>query len=422
MREILIIADDLTGALDTGIQFGAGKISIQIGPEGFRKWKETAADMPVCIVDAETRHMKPEDAYRTVYNLAAQAREAGIQYVYKKTDSALRGNVGSELSAVLEAYGAPRLFFAPAFPKMRRITRGGVHYIDGCPVADSVFGQDPYEPVQASRVEQILQRGCCNVPVHAISAQTEELPEGILAYDCATDEEMARIAGQVLDQPGPHLLAGCAGFAAALSNCLGLAGQRVERPPFSLPLSVICGSKNPVTVGQVEAVQQRGAVRIPMAVAEKLDSAWMDTPAGRQRLLHWKEQLEGSGCSILESFSDLEGEDLQASAQAAGMEKEAVRLRIASAMGETLKRLLELGLERTLLITGGDTLLAFLKQAVPNRLSPVCEVVPGVVCLRMEYGGKTYLLLTKSGGFGDRQLMEKLWDIVGQSAENGVSR
>ena len=97
VTQILVISDDLTGALDTGIQFCAGEAVVRVGTD----LGETEAQ--VLIVDAETRHLSARDAWRVVYHLARQARERGIPYVYKKTDSALRGNVGAELRAVLEA-------------------------------------------------------------------------------------------------------------------------------------------------------------------------------------------------------------------------------------------------------------------------------------------------------------------------------
>ena len=69
---------------------------------------------------------------------------------YKKTDSALRGNIGAELSAALDGSGAGVLSFLPAFPRMNRTTAAGIHYIDGIPAAKSVFGQDPFNPVKES--------------------------------------------------------------------------------------------------------------------------------------------------------------------------------------------------------------------------------------------------------------------------------
>ena len=156
MTRLLIIADDFTGALDTGVQFAARGAKTCVATDPGYDFSQAGADIQVMVLDAETRHLTPEAAYKTVFRAVKDALAAGFRYIYKKTDSALRGNVGAELTAVLDAAGADRLAFLPALPKMGRITRNGVHYIDGVPVADSVFGQDPFEPVTASSLEEII--------------------------------------------------------------------------------------------------------------------------------------------------------------------------------------------------------------------------------------------------------------------------
>ena len=72
--------------------------------------------------------------------------------------------MGSELAAVLKATGGQRLHFLPAFPQIGRTTRQGIQYVDGLPVEKSVFGKDPFEPVQHSYLPQII-REQSDVPV-----------------------------------------------------------------------------------------------------------------------------------------------------------------------------------------------------------------------------------------------------------------
>ena len=48
---------------------------------------------------------------------------------------------------------------------MNRITRNGIHYIDGVPVHESVFGKDPFEPVADSYIPEILKG---DVPVTVV--------------------------------------------------------------------------------------------------------------------------------------------------------------------------------------------------------------------------------------------------------------
>lgn len=165
MISLLMIADDFTGALDTGVQFAASGVEtrVVVGMDGVLSLP--APEVRVLVVDAETRHMAPEAACAVVESLTRQAVDLGVQYIYKKTDSALRGNIGAELTALLRASGEKRLPFLPAYPQVGRTTVGGVHLVNGVPVAESVFGQDPFEPVRHSSVAELIAEQS-GVPVH----------------------------------------------------------------------------------------------------------------------------------------------------------------------------------------------------------------------------------------------------------------
>ena len=169
MDRLLIVADDITGALDTGVQLSANGASTLVVTDPDIDMAELA-NVEVLVVDTETRHVPAAEAYETVRRTVQAAKAAGFGYVYKKTDSALRGNIGAELAGLLDGAGAESMFFLPAFPQIGRVTRDGVQYIDGVPVAESVFGKDPFEPVTASSVADIIgQQTDIPVTVPAVS-------------------------------------------------------------------------------------------------------------------------------------------------------------------------------------------------------------------------------------------------------------
>ena len=249
---LLIIADDFTGALDTGVQFAAHgiKTRVVVGADAAL----THQDADVLVVDTETRHLPAAQAYAAVAGLVQRAKEAGVTYLYKKTDSALRGNVGAELAALLENSGSRRLAFLPAFPQMDRVTKNGVQYIGGVPVTESPFGVDPFEPVRHAAVTDLLaeQTDLSAVSFPALPADGRiPTEEGILVFDAATVEEL-RSTGCALVNNGLHVLAGCAGFGAVLPELLGLSGTDVACPELDPRLLVICGSVNAITLAQME--------------------------------------------------------------------------------------------------------------------------------------------------------------------------
>ena len=218
---LLIVADDFTGGLDTGVQFARQGVATRIvlNPDDTGDWTRTDAQVLVAVT--ESRHLPPEAAYAVVSRVVAEARRAGISCVYKKTDSALRGNIGAELSAALAASGADMLPFLPAFPRMRRVTVGGRHTIDGVPVSESVFGRDPFNPVPDSDVRRLIAMQT-DAPVWNAAPDTLAAGRGICVVDAESDDDLERAGMRLMELGALTVSAGCAGFAAFLPSLLHL--------------------------------------------------------------------------------------------------------------------------------------------------------------------------------------------------------
>lgn len=407
MIQLLVIADDFTGALDTGIQFRAKNTRVLIGPDSWKDMAALAGSAQVLIADAETRHMAPEEAAQTVSSFVKEAVRLGIPRVYKKTDSALRGNVGAELAAALEASGLKRLHFVPAFPSMGRTTVGGIHRIDGVPVAESAFRDDPFNPVTCSSVADIL-KSQTEVPVTLVEKGGVGADAGILVYDAETDEDLQRIARTLAGDAELHLLAGCAGFASVLPELLDL--EQEEEPSFRRGegFFFLCGSVNRATVRQVEYAAERGFRVLSLSNSQKLNPAWSDGGIGNQALSQLFFHIPERYPVIVESFSDREAVPFRDFAAERGFDAERIRVSVSDSMGRLLKALLDLGLRRTFMVTGGDTLLAFMRAIGSAQLEPVTELLPGVVLSRVRYRGDVLQIISKSGGFGDQKLLTEL--------------
>lgn len=410
MVKLLIISDDFTGALDTGVQFAARGAETRVVTDPAYEYAQTDAEVLVMV--AETRHLSPEQAYDVVFRAAQTAWEAGVPYIYKKTDSALRGNIGSELSAVMDACGIKAMPFLPAFPKMNRVTVEGVHYVEGVPVAQSVFGKDPFEPVTDSAVAAIIARqSAAPVVIHSAADPVAWTSPGIQVYDAETDGDLTRIARE-LGREGLRVSAGCAGFATALADLLELDGQTPQMPLLPERFFVACGSMNPVTLRQMRRAEQSGFAHIHLEPVQKLEPGWLESGDCARKIRIWLDQLRASGRCVLDVNDPLGVDDTERYARAHGLTTEDMRVRISTQLAQLMKRLLDGGLEATILCTGGDTLLALMRAVDVAELTPIRELATGTVLTQFIYKDKPYYMMSKSGGFGTPDLFCELAELV----------
>lgn len=401
MIKILIIADDFTGALDTGVKFAEAGAKTKV----MTKWDESFVNDPseVLVLCVPTRHDNPLDAYRRVRKVVEIA-DGKVGCIFKKTDSALRGNIGAELTAVVEGSKANNLYFIPALPSMNRFTQGGVHYIDGVVVRDSVFGRDPFEPVTESYIPELMRKQC-STRIKSIWAEDaiRETPHcdknAILVYDCESAADMEAEVATLCRDGVPPLLAGCSGLAQVLSSYLGLE-KNIEAPKKAGTLVVVCGSVNPISSKQMKYAEENGFSRIHLTGAQLLDDETKFGPMA-QGLVMISEAGNGlvidtlnAKKGLLEDMSDEEREEL--------------RSRISGRAGMLIRDMCDAGLDSRLMIVGGDTLLAFANAINCNEYYPICEVEPGVVLFTVSYNGNDYEIISKSGGFGDEDLLVKI--------------
>lgn len=409
MVKLLVLADDFTGSLDTGVQFRAKGTRIRFGSPNHRYFDHLEEDVQVLIVDTESRHLPPHEAAALVRQVVSDAVAAGVRYIYKKTDSGLRGNIGAELGAALEASGKPVLHFIPAYPQIGRTTKNGIHYIKGIPVGESVFARDPFNPVLHSAVPEVIAEQCDA----AVTTAGEPFPvKGIAVHDAENEADLTAIAAKLKQEDSLSLLAGCAGFASVLPRLLELEPAEDTPPAFFPRLLTVCGSINPITLEQLEAAEAEGVPHIRLTSRQKLEENWLDTPEGQDTLRQWVQIIASHPSTVVNCDGTADPEALEALRRELGLSFEQMRCRIAETMGSILKALLDAGTEATLLVTGGDTLLAAMNRLGQEELIPIREITPGVVLSRIRYSGKEYNLLSKSGGFGTKDLLAQLAGII----------
>lgn len=408
MIRLLIIADDFTGTLDTAAQFSTFDVRTNVAL--FDNLTDEDFSTDILVVDTETRHMSYSDAKRIVSDLVCRAVSFGFEYIYKKTDSALRGNVEAELEAVLHASGLKRLHFIPAYPQTGRTTLNGIQYINGVPVAESEFRNDPVNPVTESCIPRLLKKHT-HIPVTLITSNTpvldqpDSLPDGILVYDADNPQRMENIAEHLIGHK-ERLIAGCAGMAGALPEAFGMQMRQKISLVINKPILVVCGSANPVSAKQCEQAEKSGVPRFCLSPQAKADDQWPDSPDADALL----EKVARACVSEKMAIVDVNGERLNDAvlAETYDISVENLPTRICSNLGRFVKRLADYDVDCLIFIMGGDSLLGLARWMKMSDLTVLGQIAPGVVLSRFSYRGKSRYLLSKSGAFGEPDLFLKV--------------
>lgn len=410
MIKLLIISDDFTGALDTGVQLSAGGAATYVTLDSEFNMSDFAQDIDVLVINTETRHSDQEQAYKKVFSITKRALNAGIPYIYKKTDSVLRGNIGAEIAAVLNASGYKQIHFIPAYPEMGRITKNGVHYADGVPIAESIFGNDPFDPVLYSDIPSIISSQT-SIPTYVMNQSDDEEwknMKGIVIHDSHTSKDMEKIAHTLMTGKTSCLLAGCAGFAALLPKMLGTQSRKPVIPVLSPHMFIACASIHPVSLAQCEDASQKGVPQYFLSPKEKLDRSWIGEESANALINKVLLTCEESPVVILNANGPGEPEATYQYAKENGITQEQIRTNIVSAMGYMIEALLDKDMKATAFLMGGDLLYQFAKQTGMKAISPICELEKGVVLSEALYKGRNIKLISKSGGFGQESLFTDL--------------
>lgn len=427
MVNLFIIADDLTGALDTGIQFAHCSLKTKIITNiEFSKSLFTESDIEVIVVDTESRHLSPAKSYRIIYELAKLATEAGVKYLYKKTDSGLRGNIGSELAAALAASKANFLAFIPALPFMNRVTLHGQQYIDGVPVHKSVFGRDPYNPVKSSDVKDLFNEiSYPTVLYEKGSNYRSDFQEPTIGiFDAQTNNDLKYIGDYLKHTDQLKVIAGSTGFAAVLPELMGVNDIATEIPKLKGTLLVICGSMNPITREQIEYGEAMGFTRIVLSSEQLFEDDFFTSDQGEQWLRNLHEMLSRQRVVMIDtgiSQPDIAIQYMQVN----NIDMEEARTKISCALGRLLARFYESkrAFDTTTMIIGGDTLRGYIEIVDSNEINLICEIALGTVLSQVNVYGSYAQIISKSGGFGTKELIVEIANkIIGDeiTADNGT--
>jgi len=209
MPQILVIADDFTGAAEIGgishlFGLSVKVLSDQIRSENYRE--------EVLVIDTNTRRLSPEAAFQKISAILTGIDLSFFDLIYKKVDSVIRGPIESEIMAILSATGFTKAVLMPANPSRGRTIRDGMYFIDNIPISNTDFIHDPEYPRTSDEVADLIVDATKNLYVG--EPGTADEIHKIIVPDVSSQEHFRSVIKLFSDKK--YLPAGGADFFRSL--------------------------------------------------------------------------------------------------------------------------------------------------------------------------------------------------------------
>ncbi|GAB3277038.1 D-threonate kinase [Larkinella harenae] len=370
---IAVIADDFTGAAEIG---GVGLRN------GFRVVIDTKVDAGVktdiLVIATDTRSQTPDDASTVIETITRKLLTLQPDFVYKKIDSILRGNVGKELLAQMQVSEKKRALLIPANPVLKRTIENGIYYYDGMPLNEFSFTHGSVKKRTSARVLDLIGE---KTQTSVLSTE-EDLPEkGLVIGNTASVRDLD-LWTQKID--AKTVAAGGSGFFDAILR--NLKNGRLTHPA-SLQLGkkklYVCGSAFAKSRMLVRAAKEAG-----QAVVYMPEKIFVSNE--QQLCAEWQakiiEALAAKDTVIIavDGFHAVSTGNLPT--------------RIREIMAEVTVGILKQTSVDELLIEGGSTSFSILQKLGYTRFYPTHELGPGTIRMQIEEEKGMFLTL-KPGSY-----------------------
>lgn len=426
MAQVLVVADDLTGANAAAAGFARAGLRSATARTADRVEviAEMVARFDVVVASADCRHTDPSTAARRVSAAVEAGWPAGL--VCNRIDTTLRGNVGATTQAVLSTVRALTearvvVLCAPAHPAAGRHTIGGTQLLGGRRLEETEVARDARTPVRTSDIVELIHEqadlAVSVVPMAHVTGSREELVAAVRAAldggaevvvaDATTEDHLDRVAAAAVEasrgtdvvwvtsDPGPG--------SVAMARAMGLGPAAP-----GAPLLVVSGSATELTRHQLrQLVTERGArvqrtanlgesaVPDVDATAKLLDDRLADAAPGEVLVLATAVE-DGDVCRLTPEEAE----------------------EVPRALARAVRRNLEAHAVDGILATGGDVTSALLHELGSHGLAISGEVAPLIVSGSLVGGPWDGLqIITKGGLVGEADAAVACVDHLRRTAE-----
>lgn len=348
---MIVIADDITGAAEiAGIAHATGHPARLLC--GCPVGGDSVATGAVTVIATDTRSMtEGEAAAETRHIISPLSLEGdGGRLLFKKTDSALRGHVVAELTALMQTTGYQRAVYLPANPSKERTIRNGIYYIKGVPIADTAFSYDPEFPAHTSSLK-------------------ERFPDagdhGIIMPDAESTDDIRRVIERYDD--GNTLFAGAADlFTAVLPK-----GQGIDRLTSSTSHTSLTSTTGPTGLSRPSVLILCGSTQSrPLDLGIPVAPMPREVYDGERGADYWYQFLTSHLSPLTSLILTIPH------THRTGKE---VAVHLRTVMAEMARRLVSLHRPDQLIVEGGATAWATLNALGWHEFQIERQAAPGVV-------------------------------------------
>ena len=415
MQKYIVIADDLTGSNATCSLFK--KIGLRAASI-LKLQGDINYDVDVISYSTASRGLDKEEAYKKVSEAIKILKNKDVLVYNKRIDSTLRGNIGTEINAMLDNLEDDRIAVViPSYPDSGRIVVNKTMLVNGVLLENSDAGKDPKTPIKTSCVESLIQKGIkysstyftlsdIEQPIEEIVKKIQEAikKSRVLIFDAVNNEDIIKISKAIIHSdidivtvdPGPFTLY--------------YSKELQKKNHLEKKILMVIGSVTATTKKQIEYIlQEEDIFLVKMKVEDFFEKETCLKEI--ERVISFIKKGIASYDLFLVTTSPIGDEkkaDLQKLAENLNTTVEEISKIIANTLTETVVKILkETEKFEGVYSSGGDITIALLEKLKAIGVEIREEVIPLAAYGRLIGGDFPNLKLVSKGGMvGDEKTIK----------------
>lgn len=401
--KLLVVADDLTGANDTGVMFAEAGFNTLLETNIHSLELTDVSRADIFSVSTDSRPIATAAETKTKETVL-KGIEKGINRLYLKIDSTMRGSVNYQIKGALAAwetlYPHTKAVICPAYPTMGRTIENGHLYVNGTPVNETASGKDAICPVKSSSMQDLLPEAVCLTcsTENELIEKINSVPHRQIVIDAKTEDDLTIIANAINRLGNDIIPVGSAGLAEKLK----LSDHKsVEKTKPDLGRALIL----------VTSIHETSQNQVDQYISGIGGKSIVFNPSPSQLINHRlsNEALQQQLDALIHSGRENVIIRANPAKVVNHMEDRSIN-EIARKIAEYLANLglYALNAEKfdSLILFGGDGAATLLDKMKVSEMKVSYAVVPGVPLCTITNGPyKGLNVMTKSGGFGNHSLL-----------------